>query len=143
MNYEFGDRSDAKSRAAKIRELFVAGTTIHEHAEFCIEQGVWTDSEIRGMASIQARNEVRAALGVLTSEGVPFAGPTPTRKNSVPVWRQMAFWSKRDFDYNYSAYKRREHANGRVAANIARVCEERFGEPPTFIEIEDEPDLGQ
>lgn len=138
MNYEFGDRSDAKSRAAKIRDLFVAGSTIHEHAELCIEHGVWTDSEIRGMASIQARNEVRSALGVLTPEGVPFAGPTPTRKDSAPVWRQMTFWSKRDFDYNYSAYKRRELSNARVAANIARVCEERFGVPPMFIEIENE-----
>jgi hypothetical protein len=139
MNYEFGDRSDAKSRAAKIRALFTKGSTIQEHAEFCIQQGVWTTSELRGLASIQARNEVRDALGILTEEGVPFAGPTARRKNHVPVWKQMAFWSKVDFDYNYSAYKRRERANGRVAANIARVCEERFGEPPNFIEIEDEP----
>jgi hypothetical protein len=141
MNYEFGDRSDDKSRATKIRELFIAGSTIQEHAEYCIQQGIWTDSELRGMASREARNEVRAALGSLTPEGVPFAGPTPTRKDRVPVWRQMEFWSKQDFDYNYSAYKRRERENGRIATNIARVCEERFGAPPIFIEIEDEPNL--
>lgn len=141
MKYQFGDRSDDQSRAARIRQLFT-GSTIKDHTEYCIEQGVWTDSEIRGLASVQARNEVRAALNALTPEGVPFAGPTPTRRDSAPVWRQMAFWSKRDFDYNYSAYKRREQANGRVAANIARVCEERFGKPPIFLEPEeDEPEF--
>jgi hypothetical protein len=142
MNYEFGDRSDDGSRARRIRELFVAGTTIAEHAEYCVHQGVWSDSELMGMASIRARDEVRAALGELTPDGVPFAGPTPQRKGRKPIWRQMDFWSKRDFDYNYTAYKRREAANGHVAENIARVCRERFGENPVLLtgeDIEDEP----
>jgi hypothetical protein len=136
MKYQFGDRSDDKSRASVIRSLFVVGSTIQEHTERCIENGAWTESELRGMASIQARAEVRDALGQITSEGVPFAGPTETRKEQSPVWRQMEFWSKRDFDYNYSEYKRRERANAKVATAIARVCRERFGEDPIFI---DEP----
>jgi hypothetical protein len=135
MNYTFGDRSDEKSRAARIRSLFVVGSTIHEHAERCVEHGVWTESELRGMAAIQSRAEVRAALGQITPEGVPFAGPTETRKGRAPVWRQMEFWSKRDFDYNYSEYRRRERANGAAAMAIARVCRERFGDDPVYIEI--------
>lgn len=130
MNYEFGDRSERSSRPKQIRELFVAGRTIGEHAEICIRSGVWTDSEILGMASIQARAEVRDALGQITADGVPFAGPTPLKKGRAPIWRQLEFWSKRDFDYNYTAYKRRERQNGAVALNIARVCRERYGEDP-------------
>ena len=141
MSYEFGDRSESKSRASRIREAFVAGTTINAHTEYCLATlKIWTDSEIRGMASIQARAEVREALGVITTDGVPFAGPTPARDGHAPIWQQMEFWSKSDFDYNYSAYKRREVANARIAANIARVCEERFGEPPMLVDVEDEPE---
>jgi hypothetical protein len=138
MKYQFGDRSNEESRAAKIRALFKPGTTIAEHAEYCLREGVCTESEILGMASRAFRNEVRAALGALTAEGVPFAGPTGTRKDQAPVWRQMEFWSKKDFDYNYSAYKRREMANGFVAGNIARLCLQRYGVEPTFIEGEPE-----
>jgi len=143
MKYEFGDRSEDKPRAALIRSLFVVGSTIQEHAERCVQEGVWTDSELRGMATIQARAEVRAALGQLTPDGVPFAGPTETRKGRAPVWRQMEFWSKRDFDYNYSEYRRREYANGRIAQNIARLCRERFGADPVYVEFEDEPEDAQ
>jgi len=140
MKYQFGDRSDDSSRAAKIRALFVKGSTIEAHAETCIDAGCWTQSELRAMAALQVRAEVRAALGKLTDDGVPFAGPTRTRKGGKPVWRQMEFWSKQDFDYNYSAYKRRARANDKVAQSIARVCRERFGSDPIFIEeIEDEP----
>lgn len=170
MNYQFGDRSEESSRAQKIRALFTAGTTIQEHTEVCIRQDVWTQSELLGMASIQARAEVREALGQLTPEGVPFAGPTSQRrvvseeegaeseeeeseeeesekprakrKISAPIWRQMEFWSKRDFDYNYTAYKRRERQNAKIAGNIARVCRERYGEDPIDLgdyPIEDEP----
>jgi hypothetical protein len=139
MTYQFGDRSDEKSRAAIIRSLFVVGSTIQEHAERCIENGVWTESELRGMAAIQARAAVRDALGQITPEGIPFAGPTATRRGRSPLWRQVDFWSKADFDYNFSEYKRREKANGKVAAAIARVCRERFGQDPTY--IEDEPEV--
>ena len=145
MNYQFGDRTSPESRARRIRSLFVAGFTIQEHAEHCIQQSVWTKSEIRGMAAVQARNEVRDALGYITTDGVPFAGPTGTRKEvddgqrkrEVPVWRQMAFWSKRDFDYNFTAYQRRANANRQVAENIARLCRERFGRDPVFLGDED------
>lgn len=141
MSYEFGDRSESKSRAARIREAFVAGTTVNAHAEYCLNTlKLWTESEVRGMASIQARAEVREALGVITADGVPFAGPTPAREGRTPIWKQMEFWSKVDFDYNYSAYKRREVANGRIAANIAHVCLNRFGAPPILIDIEDDPE---
>ena len=141
MNYQFGDRTSPESRAKLIRSLFVAGSTIQEHTEHCIEQKVWTKSEIRGMAAIQARNEVRDALGYITTGGVPFAGPTSTRKEvddgqrkrEVPVWRQMTFWSKRDFDYNFTAYQRRADANRDIAVNIARLCRERFGQDPIFL----------
>jgi hypothetical protein len=85
------------------------------------------------MASIQARAEVRAALGQITAQGVPFAGPTPQFKERAPIWRQMELWSKRDFDYNFTAYKRRVIANDDVAENIDRVCRERFGLPATFL----------
>ena len=140
MKYQFGDRTDERSRAQVIRALFTVGSTIQEHTEHCINEGVWSDSELRGMASQQARAEVRAALGLIREDGVPFAGPTETRKSKRPVWRQMEFWSKRDFDYNYYAYRRRERDNAKVAKAIARVCVERFGEEPVFIEaIEDEP----
>jgi hypothetical protein len=50
MKYSFGDVSDQKSRASKIRALFVVGSTIQEHTEHCIANGVWTDSELRAMA---------------------------------------------------------------------------------------------
>jgi len=136
MKYTFGDTSDAKSRGATIRALFAVGSTINDLTEKCIDAGVWTSSEIRGLAVLQARAEVRAALGIITQEGIPFAGPTASRKGRSPIWRQMDFWSKVDFDYNYSAYKRREIANGKVAENIARVCEERFGAVPTYIDID-------
>jgi hypothetical protein len=147
MRYQFGDRSEEHSRAAQIRSLFIAGTTIAEHAELCVEKGIWTDSELRGMASMQARTEVREALGKIMPNGAPFAGPTPGRKeasdgkNRVPIWKQMEFWLKVDFDYNYSAYKRRERANGNVAASIARVCIDRYGVEPNFIEEEEEPEV--
>jgi hypothetical protein len=141
VNYQFGDRTSPESRARQIRSLFVAGSTIQEHTEHCIQQKVWTQSEIRGMAAIQARNEVRDALGYIGVEGVPFAGPTGThkevddgqRKRQVPVWRQMAFWSKRDFDYNFTAYRRRADANQQIAENIAQLCRERFGQEPIFL----------
>ena len=137
MSYTFGDRSDHKSRASLIRSYFTAGRTINAHTELCVERGVWTESELRGLATTQARAEVRDALGQITAEGVPFAGPTPQHEGRSPVWRQMDFWSKRDFDYNYSSYKRREMSNGQIANNIARVCRERFGEDPVYIELND------
>jgi hypothetical protein len=140
MNYAFGDRSDEQSRAAKIRALFTSGTTIQEHAERCVEYGVWTQSELRGMAALQARAEVREALGQIQPEGVPWAGPTSSHKGSAPVWRQMEFWSKADFDFNYSAYRTRERANAKIANAIARVCRERFGVDPTFVDdVDGEP----
>jgi hypothetical protein len=141
MRCQFGDHTDAKSRAQIIRALFVVGSTIQAHTEHCIDEGVWSDSELRGMATQQARAEVRAALGIILDDGIPFAGPTETRNGKKPVWRQMEFWSKRDFDYNYSAYRRRERDNGKVAKAIARVCVERFGETPVFIEDEPETEL--
>jgi ParB family chromosome partitioning protein len=73
-------------------------------------------------------------------EGIPWAGSTETCKGRSPVWRQVDFWSKRDFDFNYSAYKRRANSNAKIAENIARACRERFGVGPTYIEdTEDEP----
>jgi hypothetical protein len=131
-NYQFGDVADDRSRAGRIRDAFVSGTTIHEHTEKCMRDGVWTETEIRGMAMVQARHEVRSALGQLTEEGVPFAGPTISRRDKVPVWRQLELWSKRDFDYNFTAYQRRANANRQVAENIARLCRERFGRNPVF-----------
>jgi hypothetical protein len=114
MKYSFGDVSDQKSRAAKIRALFV-GSTIQEHTERWINAGLWTESELRAVAARGLRAEVRDALGQITEDGVPWAGPTSTRRppaedeseNSAwaPVWRQLDFWSKKDFDYNYTAYK--------------------------------------
>jgi hypothetical protein len=141
MRYQFGEPpQDKASRAMKIREAFIPGSTIQEHTEHCINLGIWSESELRAMAAREARNEVRAALGAITAEGVPFAGATPTRKGGRPVWRQMQFWSKADFDYNYSQYRRRAKDNEKVAVAIARVCRERFGEDPTYYEIEDEPE---
>ena len=140
MNYRFGDVSDPSSRAGKIRALFRPGTTIAQHSEYCLRKGVLTESEILGMASSAFRAEVRDALGQIMDGGMPFAGPTRTRKDNRPAWRQTEFWSKRDFDYNYSEYKRREQANGRVAAAIARECRSRFGADPVYVEIvEDDP----
>jgi len=133
MKYSFGDRTEPASRAEQIRALFVTGSTVAQHAELCVEKGVWSESELLGMASITARQEVREALGALTSAGVPFAGPTAQRSDKAPVWKQIEFWSKEDFDYNWSAYKIRELSNRRVADNIARVCLERYGEPPSYI----------
>jgi hypothetical protein len=132
--YQFGDGSNVNSRAAKIRELFVAGTTIYDHTEFCFDHDVWTKSEQRGLAISQARTEVREALGQLGPDGVPWAGATQNRKDGKPIWRQEELWSKRDYDFNYSAYRKRELSNRRIAANISRKCVLRFGEPPQFID---------
>jgi hypothetical protein len=129
MKYQFGDVSDDQvSRAAKIRALFVSGRSVAAHAEICIDANVWTESEKRSMIAAQARAEVRAALGQLTEEGVPWAGPCGFGKE--PKWRQMEFWSLHDFDMNYTAYLRRERSNGKVADSIARVCRERHGRDP-------------
>jgi hypothetical protein len=139
VKYTFGDLSDQKSRAAKIRALFV-GSTIQEHTERCIDAGLWTESELRAVAARGLRAEVRDALGQITEDGTPWAGPTSTRRPPAedesetsaraPVWRQLDFWSKKDFDYNYTAYRRRARDNDHVAENIARACRERFGADP-------------
>jgi hypothetical protein len=136
--YKFGDdRDDAASRAATIRSLFVIGSTIEEHTEKCIREKVWSDTELLAMARVKAKDQVRDALGQITPEGIPFAGPTATKRGQSPVWRQMELWSKADFDFNFTAYRRRAKENTRIALNIARVCRERFGEDPVELSSDD------
>ena len=48
MKYRFGDqREDSAARAAKIRSLFHGGT-IAAHTDYCIDQAVWTETELLG-----------------------------------------------------------------------------------------------
>lgn len=141
---QFGDdRPDKDTRAVKIRALFVAGRTVAAHSEYCIDNGLWTDVEIRGKAMKAIRDEVREALGALDDDGMPFAGPTPERADGAPVWRQREFWTFDDYVYNYSEYRNRAGANIEVANRIATECRERNGKGPRNLRLieEDEPEL--
>jgi len=134
MKLEFGDTSSPASRAEKIRKLFKSGQTVDETTRKAMDDGVWTESEDNLTLFREHRREVRDVLGDLTPDGLPWAGPTALRKEDQPgqpVWRQLVFWSKADYDYNYTSYKRRERQNAQIAANIARNCISMFGVAPT------------
>lgn len=148
MKAQFGEDGypqDAATRAAKIRALFIGGTTIAAHTEKCIDSDVWTKHEIRAKATKALRDEVREALGALkTDDGnVPWAGQTTVLEDGAPVWRQEEFWQFDDYVLNYQEYGKRGGSNIRIANNIAKRCKERNdGRGPKYlqiIEVEDEP----
>jgi hypothetical protein len=132
MKPQFGDNAyeqDRETRAAKIRALFVSGTTIASHTELCIDEDLWTKNELRAKATKACRDEVRAALGDLKDDGLPFAGPTLLREEGAPIWRQEEFWGPEDYIYNYDEYRSRRAAPCvEVANRIADKYRRRFGD---------------
>ena len=141
MKYTFGDRSDSGARAAQIRTLFHGGT-IAAHTEVCIDNGLWTDSELRAKAQRACREEVRAALSAEV-DGLPWAGETPIKEEGAPVWRQLEFWDYETFTFNIGNRKVQTGADVAVINRMVSVCFERFGKSPhrvALVEITEEPE---
>lgn len=148
MKVKFGDVGESPaSKSSKIRALFHPGTTINAHTQTCMYTSkIWSETELAGLAEVQCRNTVRAALGELV-DGLPFAGPCASAskengKRGAPEWKQFEFWKKADFVFNYNAYWRRGSENIVIANNIATACVKRFGVGPKslqIVEMEDEP----
>jgi hypothetical protein len=142
MKPKFGDNAyagDYSARAERIRELFVAGTTVAAHTEYCIDQELWTAAEMRAKATGGCRNEVRAALGAIMGNGLPFAGQTTERDEEAkaPIWRQIEFWEKPDYYLNNRAYIDRGGDNVGVGNRIASDCWRRYGDgPPQYAVVE-------
>jgi hypothetical protein len=143
MKISFGDQTtDRESRAEQIRALFVQGRTIPAHTDLCMTKGLWSESENYAAAFREHKAEVRDALGALTAQGLPFAGPTTTKSGRAPVWRQMEFWTEEDYHFNFNAYVGRANSNIEVANRIAVACEARYGHGPQrvhIVSILDEP----
>jgi hypothetical protein len=115
--------------------MFLSGTTIADHTEKCIRANVWTESELLGHASRACREEVRNALGELVDGGLPFAGPTTTKKGGKPEWKQRHLWKKEDYFLNCGLYAQRSGADLIVHNKLARECAQRFDESPTLLQI--------
>lgn len=141
MKYTFGDNAGGgDGRAGKIRELFVAGTTIAAHTEICIDKGLWSESELRAKAATICRAEVRRALKSLV-DGMPFAGRTADQTEGAPIWKQRELWSQEDYALNCAMY-RRDIAESAVAIHnkLASECREKFGSGPTLIMLSEADD---
>lgn len=142
MKPKFGDDAyagDYSARAARIRELFVFGRTIAAHTEYCIDKGLWSPAEMRSKATGGCRNEVRAALGALMENRLPFAGQTTERDEDTkaPIWRQIEFWEKDDYYLNNKAYIDRGSDNIEIGNRIASDCWRRYGDgPPQYAVVE-------
>jgi len=105
-------------------------------------KGVWTESENAAAAMRWHKAEVRDALGAPSEEGLPFAGPTTHKKGRAPIWRQMEFWEKEDYLFNFQCYVERGGSNIEVANKIAVACEARFGDGPKRVRIVELDDSG-
>jgi hypothetical protein len=128
MKYTFGDSGDSGGRAARIRELFHGGT-IAAHTEICIDNDVWTDSELRGKALRACKEEVRTALSTEV-DGLPWAGETPQKEEGSPVWRQLDLWDFETYVFNINRRKVQTGADVEVINRMAERCYERFGKAP-------------
>lgn len=128
MKYTFGDRGNSDARAAQIRALFHGGT-IAAHTEVCIDNNLWTESELRAKAVRACKDEVRAALSA-ELDGLPWAGETPTTEEGLPVWRQLDFWDFETFVFNISRRKIQTGADVEVINRLVSRCQERFGRAP-------------
>jgi hypothetical protein len=144
MKIQFGDTGNTpESRAQMIRDLFTEGRTVPAHTDFCMNRGLWTEAENYAAALRQHQAEVRDALGELTAEGIPFAGPTTKKRGKAPIWRQTEFWALEDYQYNFDAYVGRGKSNIEIANKIAIHCVARYGTGPKcvrIVEIQDEPE---
>lgn len=130
MKLQFGDQlGDNASRAAKIRALFVRGTTIQSHTERCVDAGLWSAIDLRHKATKACQTEVREALSIIV-DGVPWAGETEKRRDGKPVWRQLEFWEYEDYCFNIQHRIQQGHADAAVINKLLEHCFERFGKAP-------------
>ena len=145
MKARFGEQApDSESRDQKIRDLFVGGRTIAAHTDVCVSAGIWTDGELRAMASRECKAVVRNALNAIDEKtGVPFAGPTPEKtEDGVHIWRQEAFWEKDSYFLNCAKFKRIGLVPQLTIYNkLATRCFERFLEAPPLIELREIPQV--
>ena len=139
MKYAFGDQiRDPESRAELIRFKFVPGSTIAEHTDKCISEGVWSKSELLALATRGCKNVVRDALGAVI-DGLPFAGPTTKTKKGKPKWQQMHLWKEPDYFFNCSLRVIRTETDIEVHNAMVRNCWQRFNHGPNLRVIKEVP----
>jgi hypothetical protein len=74
-------------------------------------------------------------------EGLPWSGLSRSNEEGTLIRREPNFWSKADYDLNYTSYKRAEIANGTTASALAVECCMRYGEDPIMLTEEDPNEL--
>jgi hypothetical protein len=119
-----------QTRAERIRSLFkrVGAISTNAFVERCIDEGIFTESEIKAAARSAFQKVVRDALRADDGNGLPFAGQTcNTDGDGQQEWAQRTLWSFDDYELNVN--ERIAHRDGEhiTAVRLANECEERYG----------------
>ncbi len=120
-----------KGKAANIRatwDALDAPQEINRFTHECIQSGIWSQDEMIGFAFNHAKNEVRTALRALDSQGLPFAGPSPTKATtgSGQVWKQRTLWDIADYEFNVEERVSQVMGEYRVVEGLKAECLDRY-----------------
>lgn len=140
MTLELEVQTPTIPRDRRIRELFSdhgGEMSTVDFAQVCIDEGVWSEWELKRMVLRNAQEEIRRALRTKDQGGLPFAGPTTTRTDDgAPVWRMRQGWLFEDYSQNIREHIAQRDEAHAVALKLATECAARYG---TAIEV---PDVG-
>ena len=128
-------------RQTRIRALFQhlgggMGTATFAHT--CIDQGLYTDNDLKRFQLRAVQSEIRAALKATDAAGLPFAGITTEQdEDGAPVWQQRVLWGFEDYVLNIrQVFAQRDecHASG---VKLIEECRRRFGKGPDATPVEE------
>jgi len=119
-----------QTRAERIRALFkkIGAISTGAFVDRCIEDGIFTEDEVRAAARSAFQKVIRDALRADDASGLPFAGQTCNTNGDGQVeWAQRSLWSFDDYELNVS--ERIAHRDGEhiTAVRLANECEQRYG----------------
>ena len=127
-----GVKKDAEeTRAERIRTLFkrIGAISTGAFVDRCIEDGIFTEAEVRAAARSAFQKVIRDALRADDASGLPFAGQKCSRDGDGQVeWAQRSLWAFEDYELNVN--ERIAHRDGEhiTAVRLANECEQRYGQ---------------
>lgn len=122
-------KDSEQTRAERIRGLFkkIGAISTGAFVDRCIQDGIFTDAEVRAAARSAFQKVVRDALRAEDAGGLPFAGQTCNADGDGQAeWAQRTLWSFDDYVLNVN--ERIAHRDGEhiTAVRLANECEDRY-----------------
>lgn len=128
-SYALAKRAVRDSRKEQIRKLFkrVGATSTRGLAKLCIDEGIFSDTDVENAALTTFQNVVRDSLSEDDDTGLPFAGQTATFDvDHQRLWKQRALWEYDDYVVNVEEHITQRDAGHVMAVRLADECEQRF-----------------